>query len=172
MKGHTRKVQSWASLFAAVVALLAAVSAYTDYKALTDLLGAVQRENLQATPLAYLLVLDFSHLPVWHRFSLPAAVLTVGLFFALNNLAVDLRTGAKDDVSGLRVRALIWLSRLRNLLVYIWIGITIYYVADYAYGRCLLPDWMTPLLEWRFGPPPTCPDPAPSDLLRRHLGVL
>ena len=160
MKGHTRKVQSWASLFAAVVALFAAVLAYTDYKALTDLVGAVQRGNLQATPLAYLLVLDFSELPIWHWFSLPAAGLTFGLFFVVNSLAVDLQTGAKDDASGLRVRALIWLSRLRNLLVYCWIGITLYYFAEYAYGRCLLDDWMAPLLEWRFGPPPTCPAPG------------
>ncbi len=105
-------------------------------------------------------MLDFSELPIWHRFSLPAAVLTVGLFFALNSLAVDLQTGAKDDVSGLRVRALIWLSRLRNLLVYCWIVITLYYFAEYAYGRCPFDDWMAPLLEWHFGPPPACPAPG------------
>ena len=159
MKGHTRKVQSWVSLFGAVIALVAAVLAYTDYKALTDLVGAVQRGNLQATPLAYLLVLDFSELPIWHWFSLPAAGLTFGLFFAVNSLAVDLQTGAKDDVSGLRVRALIWLSRLRNLLVFFWVVITVYYFADYAYGRCRLPDGMASWLQWRFGPL-ACPAPG------------
>ncbi len=59
---------------------------------------------------------------------------------------VPVFTGAKDDVSGLRVRTLIWLSRLRNLLVFFWVVITVYYFAEYAYGRCPFYDWMAPLL--------------------------
>ena len=38
-------------------------------------------------------------------------------------------------------------------------GLALYYFADYAYGRCLLPDWIASWLEWRFGPL-ACPAPS------------
>ncbi|MCP4182482.1 MAG: hypothetical protein GY761_04095 [Hyphomicrobiales bacterium] len=156
LMGHTSKIQSWASLVFAVGSLVFAELAYTDYGMFTDSQDTVQKYNLQAVPLTYLLVLDFSTFPIWHWFSLPAALLTVGLFFAINYLAVDIETRPKADVSGLHARTLIELSRLRNILVYIWIFITLYYFTETAYGMCKLPDWMTPWLEWYFGNL-TCP---------------
>ena len=41
----------------------------------------------------------------------------------------------------------------------IWLGLALYYFAEYAYGRCRLPDWMASWLQWRFGPL-TCPAPG------------
>ena len=115
------------------------------------------------------MVLDFGDIRPWQYFTLPSAGLTILLVLWLDSIRKEEAAGATIDALGWKITTAIFTDRVRSLLVYIWLGLALYYFAEYAYGRCLLPDWITSSLEWRFGPP-TCA--APDDSFRRHLGVV
>ena len=82
----------------------------------------------------------------------PLPALTIFLVFWLDKIRKREAAGATIDALGWKIRLAIRAGRVRCLLVYIWLGLALYYFAEGAYGRCLLPDWMVSWLEWRFSP--------------------
>ena len=105
------------------------------------------------------MVLDFGDIRPWQYFTLPSAALTILLVLWLDSIRKEEAAGATIDALGWKIRLAIRADRVRSLLVYIWLGLALYYFAEYAYGRCLLDDWMASWLEWRFGPL-ACPAPS------------
>ena len=153
----------------AVLTLGIAVFALIDAAELLALLKAAGAGETPVTIFSLLVVLDFGDIRPWQYFTLPSAGLTILLVLWLDSIRKEEAAGATIDALGWKITTAIFTDRVRSLLVYIWLGLALYYFAEYAYGRCLLPDWITSSLEWRFGPP-TCA--APDDSFRRHLGVV
>ena len=150
----------------ALLTLGVAVVALIDAAALHDLLTKVGAGETPVTIFSLLVVLDFGDMRPWHYFTLPSAALTIPLFLGLDSIRKEEKAGdsiRKEEKAGAGIDALGWkigtaifANRVRNLLVGIWLVLALYYFADYAYGRCQLPDWMASGLEWLFGSL-TCP---------------
>ena len=142
----------WFRFWLAVLTLGIAFFALINAAALHALLKAAGAGETPVTIFSLLLVLDFGDIRPWQYFTLPSAALTIFLVFWLDSIRKKEAAGATIDALGWKITTAIFADRVRSLLVYIWLGLALTYFAEYAYGRCLLPDWMVPLLEWRFGP--------------------
>ena len=81
----------------------------------------------------------------------PAAGLSIALFYGLDTLRKRAEAGAALDYGHWAIRATIALSRLRTFLVYCWIGFALYGFIAVAHATCRLPAWFTPALNWHFG---------------------
>jgi len=143
----------------AVLTLGIAVFALIDAAALYALLTAAGAGETPVTIFSLLVVLDFGDIRPWHYFTLPSAALTILLVLWLDSIRKDEKAGATIDALGWKIHLAIRADRVRSLLVYIWLVLALYYFAEYAYGRCRLPDWIASWLQWRFGPL-ACPAPG------------
>lgn len=137
-------------LFIAAVTLAVAAAALVDATALRVILSAAGETPVSIFSL--LVVLDFSEIRPWQYFTLPSAGLTVVLYFWLDGIRKEETAGATIDALGWQISAAVFASRVRDLLVYIWLGIALYYFAEFSYHQCRLPEGMMSWMEWHFGP--------------------
>jgi len=153
------KFIEWIRFGLAGLTLGIALFALIDAAALHALLTAAGAGETPVTIFSLLVVLDFGDMRPWHYFTLPSAALTILLVLWLDSIRKDEKAGATIDALGWKIHLAIRADRVRSALVYIWLGLALYYFAEYAYSRCELPKWTVPWLEWRFGPL-ACPAPG------------
>ncbi len=140
------------ALFALAVAIVAAI----DWPAWAVLVRAGGAMEVPVTALSFFLVLDWGALRPWHWFSLPAAALTLILFFWFDDLRKRAEAGEVLDYASWTLRGAIFLNRLRSLLTIAWIACAFYGFIALAYSGCKLPLWAAPLLSWHFSAPAGC----------------
>ena len=119
LQAFSTKAYNWAYLLLALLTLLIAFAAFINPTALAALLG----QNIPVSAFSIWFVLDFADIRPWQYFTLPNAVLVVLLFFWIDGTGKDLRANMPVDVMGWKVATILKLTRLRGLLVIIWLTI-------------------------------------------------
>ena len=132
-------------ILAALIALLYALVFAIDWGQLGDL-AEVRTGETPLTPYHVLLVLDLGRLPWWNWVSVPAALLTVVLFFWIDWVR---KTGVEP--MGAQVTVLLITMNVRNWLAYAWCLVALYAFVGDAWALCRLPQDWAPLV-WLYGP--------------------
>ncbi|MCE8438386.1 hypothetical protein [Rhodovulum sulfidophilum] len=129
---YSSKILNWVWLifgglsFAAVAGTLFSLQKYLSLK---DRLSA---EGAPFTVLGFLSSLDWAdllHQP-WLWFYIPSYALTIIIFFALDNIAKDIRVGADPASRMTHMERWMWASNLRSVLTNIGLGIALWYFLD------------------------------------------
>ena len=66
----------------------------------------------------------------WLWFYIPSYALTIVIFFALDNIAEDIRAGAAPGSRAASMKRWMWASNVRSVLTNIGLGIALLYFLD------------------------------------------
>ena len=120
----------WVRVVLSVVTLGGVVLALADPGRAWTVAQSVGVGEVPFTILSAVAVLDFDRAQPWHWVQVPAALLTLVIFFALDGLRKRLDAGGAVDMQGRRVWLLILVFRVREVLGLIWIAMVLWYVPD------------------------------------------
>ncbi|WP_193140959.1 hypothetical protein [Meridianimarinicoccus sp. MJW13] len=149
---QTAKVYEWVRLIVSLFSLTVAILSLLSPETVQEVISASRLGDMPLTVFSLFLVLDFSQIQPWHPIALAVSVLTVFLFFNLDSISKELKAGAEISSIDRRVFISISLTRLRSLLVSIWLVVGFIYFVEYAYDTCRLSEWISNHVAGVFGP--------------------
>ncbi len=129
-----------------LLTLLVAFFAIYDPMALASLLG----QNVPLGAFSIWFVVDFSNIQPWQLFTLPNAVLTLFLFFWADFIGKEIKCGIGYSAAKWKIDSILFLGRVRAVLVFIWLSIAAVYAAYYLRECRALSAWILPILDLTF----------------------
>ncbi len=153
MRSLPRTVLAWVRLVLSLVGVTVALAALiVDLPSALAVLQQAQGMDLPVVPLSLVLVLDWSNLHPWQYASLPTALLTILLFFRLDQLGRREQAGAVIPEEGWQLRSMVWADRVRSACALAWLALITPPTLRFFHCAGELPDWAAQGLAWFFAP--------------------
>lgn len=143
-KGYHRRLRNVLGLILAAILLAASLVALIVPERFFDLKALLAQTGAPMALIGWAVVLDFSRLLAqpWQIFYLPSWLLTVMIFFRVNDLAVDISSGADPQSRMRKLKGYMWASNLRFVLTNIGLGIALWYFATATDALHKARDWV------------------------------
>ncbi len=127
----------WLWLLAGLFAIAVVTFTLFSLKKYIALQQTLDELSAPATALELLYILQWQELLTlpWLWFYLPSYVLTLCIFFALDNIAKDIRAGAAPETKAAAMQQWMWAANARAVLNNLGLGIALVYFLDTVDAR-------------------------------------
>ncbi|MEM8572053.1 MAG: hypothetical protein AAGG56_14280 [Pseudomonadota bacterium] len=128
-KSYSAKVVNWIWLLSGGLSFAAVTVTLFSFEKYLDLQSKVSAGGAPLTLLGFFVSLNWADLlyQPWLWFYLPSYALTIAIFFALDNIAKEIRAGAPPASRAASMRRWMWASNVRSALTNIGLAIALWY---------------------------------------------